>query len=100
MIAVHDIKARVAKRFSVSVADLHGWSRNPIHVRPRHVAMLLVRDLRNYSFQRIAYSFGRKDHSGVLQSIADTRRRALRNPDLAQAISDLFAELGQDNGPA
>lgn len=100
MIAVQDIKARVAEKFCVSIADLHSPSRRPIHVRPRHIAMMLVRDMRGHSFKRIAYFFGRKDHSGVLHGIANVRYRAARNPDLAQAIADLRASLEAGDGPA
>jgi len=63
------IKARVAKRYGITVADLESGSRKRQFARPRQVAMALAhRRLTplGYSLSMIAKNFGGRHYSTVL----------------------------------
>jgi len=62
------IKARIAKRYRITVADLVGPSRRREFAKPRQIAMALAyRRLktRGYSLPMIGRNFGDRDHATV-----------------------------------
>ena len=58
----------MADYFNVKVSDLRAKKRTVSIVRPRQIAMYLVRELTSHSFPEIGEFFGGKDHTTVLHS--------------------------------
>jgi chromosomal replication initiator protein len=65
---IEGIQKVVADYFNVKVSDLRAKKRTVSIVRPRQIAMYLVRELTSHSFPEIGEFFGGKDHTTVLHS--------------------------------
>lgn len=65
---IEGIQKVVADYFNVKVSDLRAKRRTVSIVRPRQIAMYLVRELTTHSFPEIGEYFGGKDHTTVLHS--------------------------------
>ncbi len=65
---IEGIQKVVADYFNVKVSDLRAKKRTVSIVRPRQIAMYLVRELTTHSFPEIGEYFGGKDHTTVLHS--------------------------------
>ena len=94
--SVLQIKATVAESFGVTVRQIDGESRKAPIVRARKVAMLLVRQLRGLSHPEIARQFNRRSHGASLGHIRSILDESVRNPELAQKIAGLFAQLNRN----
>ncbi|HOW87714.1 MAG TPA: chromosomal replication initiator protein DnaA [Candidatus Omnitrophota bacterium] len=76
--SIEEIQKVVADYFNVRVSDLRAKKRTVSIVRPRQIAMYLVRELTSHSLPEIGEFFGGKDHTTVLHScnkIAGERER-------------------------
>jgi chromosomal replication initiator protein len=65
---IDGIQKTVADYFNVKVSDLRAKRRTVSIVRPRQIAMYLIRELTTHSFPEIGEFFGGKDHTTVLHS--------------------------------
>jgi len=65
---IEGIQKVVADYFNVKISDLRAKKRTASIVRPRQIAMYLVRELTTYSFPEIGEFFGGKDHTTLLHS--------------------------------
>lgn len=77
-----EIKARVAKRYRITVADLEGHSRKRQFAQPRQIAMALTyRKLKpfGYSLTMVARQFGGRDHTTVLFACRKFRKGAVHH---------------------
>lgn len=64
-----EVKAAVARRYGITVADLESSSRAWKYAHPRQLAMALCAKLlrpRGYSYPMIARAFGNRDHTTVI----------------------------------
>ncbi len=65
-ITPHIIQELVADYYQVSVAELCSKRRHRKIVRPRQMAMLLIKELTSHSLPEIGQAFGGRDHTTVL----------------------------------
>jgi len=65
---IEGIQKVVADYFNVKVSDLRAKRRTVSIVRPRQIAMYLIRELTTHSLPEIGEFFGGKDHTTVLHS--------------------------------
>ncbi len=65
---IEGIQKVVADYFNIKVSDLRAKKRTVSIVRPRQIAMYLVRELTGHSLPEIGEFFGGKDHTTVLHS--------------------------------
>ncbi|MFH0985677.1 MAG: chromosomal replication initiator protein DnaA [Candidatus Omnitrophota bacterium] len=65
---IEGIQKVVADYFNVKVSDLRAKKRTVSIVRPRQIAMFLIRELTSHSLPEIGEFFGGKDHTTVLHS--------------------------------
>lgn len=79
------VLARVAAAFEVSAGDILSTSRMKRFVEPRHVVMLLFRQLCNLSSPDIGSRLGR-DHTSVLSGQRRVEARMAANPDFAAKV--------------
>jgi len=67
-VTIEGIQKVVAEYFNVKISDLRAKKRTVSIVRPRQIAMYLIRELTSHSFPEIGEFFGGKDHTTVLHS--------------------------------
>ncbi|MFA5167665.1 MAG: chromosomal replication initiator protein DnaA [Candidatus Omnitrophota bacterium] len=90
---IEGIQKVVADYFNVKVSDLRAKKRTISIVRPRQIAMYLVRELTTHSFPEIGEYFGGKDHTTVLHScnkIAGERDRDVGVRSLLDKLTGLL----------
>lgn len=85
----------VANFYNIKVADLKGQRRLKQLVRPRHVAMHLVRKYTELSFPDIGRLFGNRDHATVQHACKKIKAELARDADLRNAIQTLERSLGR-----
>lgn len=87
--SIEGVQKVVADYFHVKVSDLRAKKRTISIVRPRQIAMYLVRELTTHSFPEIGEYFGGKDHTTVLHAcnkIAGERDRDASVKDLLDKL--------------
>lgn len=84
--------------YGVEVRDLRSKSQRPCNVRPRQVAMAVLRTL-GMSFPVIGKALGGKHHSTALHAVQRVDRERLRNEELHTAFC-LILEAGRARVPA
>jgi chromosomal replication initiator protein len=89
-----EIIQTVANFYNIKISDLKGTRRLKQLVRPRHVAMFLVRKHTELSFPDIGRAFGR-DHATVQHACKKIRTQIQRDVDLQSAIDTLSRQLGR-----
>jgi chromosomal replication initiator protein len=90
---IEGIQKVVADYFNVKVSDLRAKKRTVSIVRPRQIAMYLVRELTTHSFPEIGEYFGGKDHTTVLHScnkIAGERDKDVAVRGLLEKLTGLL----------
>ncbi len=82
-----------ARRFSLPPAVLKSASRSQLVVTARGIAIFLSRELTDHSFQEIGCFLGDRDHTTILHNDRKIRRLVGQDPEIAQTIRDLRAEI-------
>ena len=98
---VDDVAEAVAARFGVRRRDLRSASRRPGLVGPRHLAMLLAREVTGRSFAAIGAHFGKRDAATVRHACRAAAARMAADPALAAAVEALrqgWGRRGNDGG--
>jgi chromosomal replication initiator protein len=90
------IKAEIASRYQIDVADLEGEDRDKRVAQARQIAIYLARELTGSSFPEIARAFGGRDHSTMVRAyrkIKDLEGIPLFQSELAGLKSSLRAKF-------
>ena len=88
---IQDLVLReVAERFGVEARDLVGNKRSGPLPLARHVAMYLLKEAGDESYERIGRLFGDKGHSTVIYSCNQVRKLRGQDEDLERFISDIL----------
>ena len=90
---VEAIQNKVSKKFGISIEELKSSSRKKQIVTARHIAIYLIRQYLKKSLKDISISFGKKDHTTVLNSIKKVEKLKRICPDLKRIIEDLHKEI-------
>ena len=77
----------VADFYNISSADLIKRSRKKEVVRPRQVAMFLLRDETKLSFPEIGQKLGGRDHSTVIHACEKIRTESAIDEPLKQELT-------------
>ena len=88
-ISVEEIQKVVAEYFCLPVGDLRSKTRSRSVVVPRQYAMLLIRELTDYSLPEIGTFFGGRDHTTVLHACKKIRLEKENNPEVAKLLDHL-----------
>ncbi|MCD6271042.1 chromosomal replication initiator protein DnaA [bacterium] len=83
----------VAEFYNLSEKDLLSNSRKQEIVRPRQIAMYLLREEVKYSFPQIGKKFGGKDHTTAIYAYEKIAKDLEKNEDLAEEINLLRERL-------
>ena len=90
---IEGIQKVVADYFNVKVSDLRAKKRTVSIVRPRQIAMYLVRELTTHSFPEIGEYFGGKDHTTVLHSYNKILEERDKNVEVRSLLDKLIGLL-------
>lgn len=85
----------VANFYNIKIADLKGQRRLKQLVRPRHVAMYLIRKHTELSFPEIGRYFGGRDHATVQHACKKIKSDLARDADVRNAIQTIERSLGR-----
>ena len=88
-VSADDIMATVANFYNVKVSDLKGSRRLKQLVRPRHVAMFLIRKFTDHSFPEIGRMFGNRDHATVQHAVKKIKAQSKQDVDIRSAVQTL-----------
>jgi chromosomal replication initiator protein len=83
----------VASFYNIKITDLKGQRRLKQLVRPRHVAMYLVRKYTELSFPEIGRAFGNRDHATVQHACKKIKTELQKDVDLRTAVQALERNL-------
>lgn len=92
-VRIEDIQRVVARQYNVSRADLLSSRRTANVVRPRQVAMYLVKILTLRSLPEIGRRFGGRDHTTVLHAVRKIEALAGNDSAFAEEIEALKRQL-------
>jgi chromosomal replication initiator protein len=87
------IMEKVASFYNIKLSELKGHRRLKQLVRPRHVAMFLVRTHTDHSFPEIGRLFGGRDHATVQHACKKIRGQVQQDSDMRNAIHSLERSL-------
>lgn len=94
-LSAEDIIQTVASFFNIKVADLKGKRRLKQFVRPRHIAMWLIRQHTEMSFPDIGRAFNGRDHATVQHACKKVVGMMERDADLETTIKLIERGLGR-----
>ncbi|MCQ2796546.1 MAG: chromosomal replication initiator protein DnaA [Bacilli bacterium] len=83
----------VSNYYSLTPSQLTGNMRTSQIALARHIAMYLMRELLDISFDKIGESFGGKDHSTVMSACKNVEKGVKTNPSLESVIKELKEKL-------
>jgi len=90
--SLEEIVRETARAYGLTPEDLRSRSRKQLVVRPRQVAMYLVRRYTPTSLADIGRAFGR-DHTSVMHAIDVVERRIVERPQLRYELEALAARV-------
>lgn len=88
-----DVINETAKYFSISPEDIRGQRRTRNTALARQISMYEIRMLSNLSLQDIGDIFEGRDHTTVLSSIQKIEKSIQSDPEFAQMIRDITANI-------
>lgn len=93
---IHIIKQAVCDDYRINIDDMNSECRFAKYVRPRHVAMYLVRVLLGESYPVIAMAFNKLDHTTVMHAVNIIKNHHIPNdPILRARIVRIKAKLSE-----
>jgi chromosomal replication initiation ATPase DnaA len=90
---VEVIKRAVCKQFNIPRTAIESATRKANVVRPRQIAMYLVRKHTNHSYAEIGRRLGGRDHSTILHAFHKINSLIGNDASLAAAVSELEAAI-------
>lgn len=87
------IQQCVAKEFGVKLDDMFSERRTAAVVRARQVAMWICKEWTVHSYPEIGDKFGGRDHTTVMHAVRSIEKKRHIDPDLADAIERIAADL-------
>lgn len=92
---VETIQRAVVNFFpAVTLVDINSNRRTAKVVKPRQIAMYLVKTLTSRSFPDIGRRFGDRDHTTVIHAVRKIERLIAVDPVLASAVAEITNSLG------
>ncbi len=98
-VSISEVAHAVSERFKVTLRDLRSESRRSTLMAPRHIAMLIARELTGMSYQAIGDYFGGRDPATVRHACKAAAARVDADPALAAAVSAIRQRWGSREPP-
>lgn len=91
-ITIERIIEEVARTFEVTAKDIKSPKRAAQISQARQVAMYVVREVTNLSYEEIGKEFGR-DHSTAIYAVQQVERNMKKRPDFKNMVNDLIKNI-------
>ncbi len=88
-ISIEQIQRTVADYFHLKVSDLRAKRRTRSVVKPRQIAMYLIRSLTGHSLPEIGEFFGGRDHTTVLHAFHKVDGETEKDPTIRRMIEEI-----------
>ena len=92
-LTIENVQKKVIKSFDISMEDIKSPSRKKHIVTARQTAMYLIRKHLKKSLKDISFSFGKKDHTTVLNSIKKVEKLKVENKEFKKILDNLHTEI-------
>ena len=92
--SIDDIVDIVARYFKLPKSDIIGECRSKELMIPRQIAMYLIRELLDQSYETIGESFGGRNHTTVLHSCNKIEQHMAQDERIKRDINALKKEMG------
>ncbi|WP_343183086.1 chromosomal replication initiator protein DnaA [Buchnera aphidicola (Neophyllaphis podocarpi)] len=92
-ITIYKVQKIVANYYKIKFSDLISRSRKKIIVRPRQIAMTIIKKLTNHSLSEIGNAFGGKDHTTVLHACRKVEQLCKKYYNIKKDFSNLINKL-------
>jgi chromosomal replication initiator protein len=93
LIVPQEIIKTVCSYYTIKPGDIRGRRRLKEFVRPRQVAMYLLRDLTEAPLTEIAGLLGRSDHTTALHGVKKIERLIQKNPQIREQVRLLRSQI-------
>jgi chromosomal replication initiator protein len=97
-ISIEEIQRIVSEFYKIRITDIKSSSRAKPIVVPRQIAMYLIKKFLDKSLVEIGKSFGGRDHTTVINSLAKIESQLLKDPQLVNDIDDLTTQIHNITG--
>jgi chromosomal replication initiator protein len=87
------VMEHVARYHNITVEDIKNGRRTGEIVKPRQLAMYIIRETTNLSLPEIGKELGGKNHSTVLHSIRKIEDEIKQDPNTAKIIAELIENI-------
>ena len=92
-VSVENIQKTTAEYYNIKISDILSKRRSRSVARPRQMAMLLAKELTNYSLPEIGESFGGRDHTTVIHACKKINELRSFNLDIEEDYRKLLRVL-------
>ena len=92
-LSIEKIVAAVAEHFDLSIEELRGKKRSQPFNQARHIAIFLIHQMLEISYQRIGEYFGGRKHSSIIHSIKTIKTQMESKLDDAKSLQNLLNQL-------
>jgi len=82
-----EVIKKIASFYDLSESELFGHSRKKELVKPRQVAMYILREELKYSYTNIAEKIGHRDHTTVIHAYKKIEEEITKNPVFSQEVT-------------
>lgn len=93
IVAPQEIIKTVCSYYTIKPGDIRGRRRLKEFVRPRQVAMYLLRDLTEAPLAEIAGLLGRNDHTTVIHGVKQIQKMIQKNPQMREQVNLLRSQI-------
>ena len=97
-VTVEIIIDHVAKYYDLKLADLKGPKRQRGFVRPRQIAMHLIKDMTSLSLPDIGREFGGRDHTTVIHSLRKVEELRMVESRISEDLQTLRGRIMGSSG--
>lgn len=92
-VTVNNIIERVAKSFGVSPEDIRSEKKNAEISNARQIAIYVMRDVTNLTYEEIGKALGGKKHSTIIYSFKSAEEKMGENPSLKASVYDIIKDV-------
>ena len=92
-VTIEEIQSAVAKKYSVTMAQIQSSERTASLVTPRQLAMYIARKFTSKSLPEIAKQFD-KTHATILHGVKTISKRLDVEPELRENLISIISEFG------
>ncbi len=92
-VTINNIIEQVGKAFGVSPEDIKSDKKKMEISQARQVAMYVMREITNLTYEDIGKEFGGKKHSTVIYSLESAESKMEENPSLKSTVYDIMKNI-------